>query len=143
MSLIPEPGPSPHRIVNPEGFSRPSGYAHAVAAAAGQTVYLAGQTGHQPDGALPRGGVAEEFDAAAANVVTALRAAGGEPPDLVSMQIFVTDLAAYQTASRHIGEAYRRHFGRHYVATALIEVKGLADGAAVEIVCVAVVPARG
>ena len=40
--------------------------------------------------------MAEQFDVAAGNVVAALRAAGGEPADIVSMQIFVTDVARLQ-----------------------------------------------
>jgi len=54
--------------------------------------------------------------------------------------VFATDLAGYVAESRAIGQAYRRHFGRHFPAMALIEVTGLAGGAQVEIMSVAVVP---
>jgi enamine deaminase RidA (YjgF/YER057c/UK114 family) len=132
--------PTPHRIVNPDNLGRPVGFSHAVAATPGRTIYLAGQTGHAVDDSLPDG-LVEQFDAAAGNVVTALEAAGGRPEYLVSMQVFVTDLARYTAESKAIGQAYRKHFGRHFPAMALIEVTGLADGAKVEIMCVAVVPA--
>jgi enamine deaminase RidA (YjgF/YER057c/UK114 family) len=132
---------SPHEIVNPPDLPRPSGYAHAVAAAPGRTIYLAGETAHAADGSIPDD-VGEQFDRACAAVVEALGAAGGAPEDLVSMQIFTTDLAGYLAASKAAGEAYRRHFGKHFVATALIEVKGLVGGAKVELMCVAVVPDR-
>ena len=83
--------------------------------------------------------MAEQFDAAAGNVVGALEAAGARPQDLVSMQIFVTDIAKYQRLSKEIGAAYRRHFGRHYPAMALVEVSRLYDPAAtVELMCIAV-----
>ena len=49
--------------------------------------------------------LAEQFDVAAGNVVAALRAAGGTPEDIVSMQIFVTDVAEYQAALRELGAA--------------------------------------
>jgi enamine deaminase RidA (YjgF/YER057c/UK114 family) len=76
---------------------------------------------------------------AAGNVVKALEAAGAHPQDLVSIQIFVTDIAEYQRESKQIGEAYRRHFGHHYPAMALLEVRRLFDPAArVELVCIAV-----
>ena len=130
---------SRHRIVDPESLARPSGYAHAVVPAPGRTVYLAGQTGHRKDDSIP-GGIVEQFDDAAANVVRALEAAGGRPEDLVQMQIFITDLAGYLAASAEIGAAYRKHFGKHFGATALIEVKGLVGGAKVELSCIAVVP---
>jgi hypothetical protein len=49
--------------------------------------------------------------------------------------------AAYRAALAELGAAYRRHLGRHYVATALFEVAGLFDPAAkVELVGTAVVP---
>ena len=60
------------RIVNADELPRPSGFSHAVVASAGDTVYLAGQIG---DGET----IAEQFDNAAANLLTALRATGGEP----------------------------------------------------------------
>ncbi len=45
--------------------------------------------------------------------------------------------------AQRLGEAYRRHFGRHYPAMALFEVTGLFDPASqVELMCVAVVPDR-
>jgi enamine deaminase RidA (YjgF/YER057c/UK114 family) len=132
----------PHEIINPESLPKPSGYSHAVVAAPGRTVYLAGQTGHRRDGSLADD-LAEQFDGAAANLLEALRASRGEPEHLVSMQIFTTDLSGYVAASEAIGQAYRRHLGKHYVATALVEVKGLMDGAKVEIMAVAVVPESG
>ena len=55
------------------------------------------------------------------------------------MQIFVTDVTEYRRLSKEVGEAYRRHFGRHYPAMALLEVRRLFEPAAkVELMCVAV-----
>ena len=56
------------------------------------------------------------------------------------MQIFTTDLKAYKADLKAIGAAYRRHFGKHFGAKALIEVRGLVGGAKIELVCVAAVP---
>jgi enamine deaminase RidA (YjgF/YER057c/UK114 family) len=133
--------PSPHRVVNPEGLAPPVGFAHAVVAAPGRTVYLGGQAAQGPDGAIAGATLAEQFDLAAANLVAALAAAGGAPEHLVSLHVYVTDAAAYRAALAELGAAYRRHLGRHYVATALFEVAGLFDPAAkVELVGIAVVP---
>jgi enamine deaminase RidA (YjgF/YER057c/UK114 family) len=130
---------SPHEIRNPETLPPPSGFSHAVIAQSGRTIYLAGQTAQRLDGSVVAGSMAEQFDVAAGNVVKALEAAGAGPPDLVSMQIFVTDIAEYQRLSTAIGEAYRRHFGRHYPAMALLEVSRLFDPRAkVELMCIAV-----
>lgn len=134
-------GETPHRIVNPETLEPPTGYSHAVVAAPGQTVYLGGQTGTRADGTLAGEGLLDQFDQASANVVEALAAAGGRPEHLVSMLIFVTDVDEYREARREFGVIYRKHFGSHYPAAALLEVSGLFDrGAKVELVCVAVVP---
>jgi len=125
---------SEHRIVDVPGLPEPVGYAHAVVAAPGRTVYLGGQIG---------GGetVVEQFDAAAANLVAALRAAGGEPDDLVALVVYTTDLDEYRASLSDFGEVWRHHFGRRYPAMALVGVSGLlAPHARVELMGVAVVP---
>src|SRR2546426_73547 len=86
-------------------------------------------------------GSAIELDAACANVATALGAAGGEPEDLVSMQIFVTEIDEYTSRREEVGAAWRRHFGPHYPAAGLFGVTRLVDPAAkVELMAIAVVP---
>ena len=129
-----------HEIVNPQSLAPPIGFSHAVVAAAGRTVYLGGQSGIDAAGNIAPG-LPEQFDVAAANIVTALEAAGGQPDHLVSMQIFVTDIAEYKRYLKKIGEAYRMHFGRHYPALGLFEIGGLFEPQAkVELWCVAVIP---
>ena len=130
---------SRHSIVNPDALAKPTGFSHAVVAQAGRTIYLAGQTAQRADGTIAGETMAAQYDQAAANVVTALRAAGGEPSQLVSMQIFVTDIDEYLRSRKEIGEAYRRHFGNQYPAMALLEVRRLFDPAAkVELMAIAV-----
>jgi enamine deaminase RidA (YjgF/YER057c/UK114 family) len=122
-----------HRIVDVPGLPEPVGYAHAVVAAPGRTVYLGGQIGAGDT-------VVEQFDAAAANLVAALRAAGGEPDDLVSLVVYATDLDEYRASLRDLGEVWRHHFGRRYPAMALVGVSALLDPMArVELMGVAVV----
>lgn len=131
----------PHRIVNPSSLGRPAGFSHAMVAAPGRLVFLGGQTAHAPDDSLPGPGIVEQFDAAAANVMKALEAAGGRADHLCWMQVFTSDAHAYLSNLEAIGEAYRRHFGRHYPAMAWFEVKSLFDPAAiVELMCIAVIP---
>jgi enamine deaminase RidA (YjgF/YER057c/UK114 family) len=53
----------------------------------------------------------------------------------------VTDLDAYFSSLKALGETYRTLMGRHYPAMALLQVKGLVDpGAVVEIEATAVLP---
>lgn len=122
-----------HRIVNPPELPKPSGYAHAVVAAPGRTIWLGGQTGAGDT-------IAAQFDDAATSLIVALRAAGGEPDDLVSLVVYATDLDEYRTAMVELGEVWRRHFGLRYPAMALIGVSGLANpDSRIELMGVAVV----
>ncbi|SFP29134.1 Enamine deaminase RidA, house cleaning of reactive enamine intermediates, YjgF/YER057c/UK114 family [Amycolatopsis arida] len=130
-----------HEVVVAPGLAAPVGFAHAVVAAPGRTVYLGGQTAQGPDGAIRGDTVVEQFDVAAGNVVAALRAAGGRPEHLVSLLIHVTDVPAYRAALGELGAVWRRHFGRHYPAVALFGVAELFDpDARVELLGTAVVP---
>ncbi len=120
-----------HRIVNPPELGPPTGFAHAVVAD-GRTIHLAGQIGAGST-------LVDQFDDAAGRLVTALRAAGGEPEDLVSLQVFVTDVPAYKDAAPALGAVWRKHFGRHYPAMGLFGINELFEPAAqVELMGVAV-----
>jgi enamine deaminase RidA (YjgF/YER057c/UK114 family) len=130
-----------HEIVTSPDLPAPVGYAHAVIAAPGRTVHLGGQTAQAPDGTIFGSTIVEQFDLAARNLVTALHAAGGQPDDLVSLQVFVTDLGGYRASMRELGSVWRTHFGRRYPAMAVLGVTELFDPSAmVELVGVAVIP---
>ncbi len=131
-----------HEHVNPPSLLEPVGFSHAVVAAAGRTVYLGGQTGHHGDGSIDDDLLAQ-FRQALRNLVTVLDAVGAQVEHVTSMQVYVTDAAAYRELGRELGEAWRAAFGRHYPAMALFEVVGLYDARAqVELLPVAVVPAE-
>lgn len=133
---------SQHEIVTAPGLAEPVGYAHAVVAAPGRTVYLGGQTAQGPDGAIVGTALVEQFDVAAGNAVAALTAAGGAPEHLVSLIIYTTDVLEYRESLEQLGPVWRKHFGRHYPAVALIGVAELFDEEAViELVGTAVIPA--
>jgi enamine deaminase RidA (YjgF/YER057c/UK114 family) len=118
-------------IVNADELPPPKGFSHAVKA--GNTVYLAGQIGAGDT-------LAAQFDDAAHNLITALKAAGGTPDDLVSLQIFCTDVPAYRTSQLQLGKVWRKHFGRRYPAMGLFGVTELAvPEAMVELMGIAVI----
>ena len=132
---------SEHEIVTASDLPAPIVYAHAVVAASGRTVYLGGQTAQATDGTIFGSTIVEQFDLAARNLVAALQAAGGQPDDLVSLQIFVPDLVAYRASMADLGGVWRTHFGRRYPAMAVLGVNELFDPSAlVELVGVAVFP---
>ena len=130
-----------NEIVTAPELAPPVGYAHAVVGApGGRTVHLGGQTALGADGAIHGETLAEQFDLAAANVLAALRAAGGAPEDVVQMLVFVTDVAEYKASLPALGEVWKRHFGRRYPALALLGVSALFDDAArIELVATAVI----
>jgi enamine deaminase RidA (YjgF/YER057c/UK114 family) len=118
-------------IVNPPDLPEPVGFAHAVVA--DRTIHLGGQIGEGET-------LVEQFDSAAGRIVKAMRAAGAEPDDLVSLVVYTTAIDEYRARTTELGEAWRRHFGRRYPAMALVGVSALMEpGAKVELMGVAVV----
>ncbi|MGD0685110.1 MAG: RidA family protein [Streptosporangiaceae bacterium] len=127
--------------VNPPSLARPSGFAHAVVATGSRVVFLAGQTATDITGAIIGDTVAVQFEQALANLLTALRAAGGSAEYLASLTVYAVDLGDYRAHSSDIGAAWRRLAGREYPAMAAVGVSRLWDPAAlVEIQGYAVVP---
>ncbi len=126
--------------IDPPELARPSGFAHAVVTS-GRQVYLAGQTGSDREGRVVPGGVVAQFEQALANLLTALRAAGGGPEHLAQLTIYVVDLDDYRAQARGIGAVWRRLAGTRYPATAGVGVTRLWDAeAVVELQGVAVLP---
>lgn len=126
----------PRDIVNPPELAKPIGFAHGVKA--GDYVYLGGQTALDENGQIVAGGIVAQFERAFLNVLTTLRAAGGQPSDLVDVTIYLTDVDDYQRNGREIGAKWREMAGTEYPAMAgigiaklwqpdaLIEIKGVA-----------------
>ncbi len=85
------------------------------------------------------GGIVAQFEQAFSNVLTTLREAGGEPRDLVSVTIYLTDVDDYLANGREIGRRWRAMAGTDYPAMAgigvsrlwqadaLIEIQGTAE----------------
>ena len=136
-------GGSDDRLLRPAGWPRPSGYSDGVTAS-GKLVVLAGQIGWDPVTAnFQSDDMAAQVRQALANIVTLLAEAGAEPRQLVRLTWFVTDRAAYMSARREIGAAYREVIGAHYPPMSVVIVSGLVeDRAKVEIEVTAVVPKR-
>jgi enamine deaminase RidA (YjgF/YER057c/UK114 family) len=126
--------------VDPEELPRPSGFSHAVVVT-GRTVHLAGQTALDASGRIVGEGVVEQFEQALGNLLTALRAAGGDPTDLASLTVYIVDMDDYKAHAREVGQVWRRLVGSHYPAMAGIGVSRLWDAEAlVEVQGVAVLP---
>jgi enamine deaminase RidA (YjgF/YER057c/UK114 family) len=129
-------------IINPDPLGRPSGWNHGMLGPAnGRVLFVAGQTAADASGAVQPGAFAEQWERALARVIAVVRAAGGVPEHVGRITVYVTDRAAYLASRASLGEIHRRHFGRHYPAMALMEVKALVDpNALVEMEATAVLP---
>ena len=117
--------------VNPDGLARPSGFSHAVVTTGGRLVFLAGQTALDASGSVVGADVVAQFEQALANLLTALRAAGGRAEHLTSLTIYATDLADYRRHAREMGAVWRRLAGSRYPAMAAVGVSRLWEAAAV------------
>ena len=110
-------------LINPDTLAKPSGFTHAVRH--GDTVHLAGQTAMDPSGAIVEGGIVDQFRQALSNVLTALRAAGSEPSDLLSVRIYLIDIPGYQARGKEIGAVWKELCGRTYPAMTGVGVTAL------------------
>ena len=131
-SLLPIP-------VNPAVLPAPSGYSHGTLT--GNTLYLGGQTALDSGMRIVPGGIVAQFRQAFGNLLTVLREAGGDPGDLVSITIYLTDIPDYQAHGKEIGRVWRELAGPVYPAMAGIGTTGLwQPEAMIEILGVAVIP---
>jgi enamine deaminase RidA (YjgF/YER057c/UK114 family) len=104
-------------------------------------LFVAGQIGWDAGAKLVSERFSEQFRQALSNVMSVVRAAGGEASDLGRLTIYVVDRHEYLAQIKEVGAAYREVVGRHYPAMALVEVKALLEpGAKVEIEATAAVP---
>jgi enamine deaminase RidA (YjgF/YER057c/UK114 family) len=79
------------------------------------------------EGRIVGGGVVAQLEQALGNLLTALRAAGGEPHQLASLTIFIVDVPDYRAHAREIGAVWRRLIGTDYPAMAGIGISRLWD----------------
>ncbi|MER7517979.1 RidA family protein [Streptomyces sp. NPDC126499] len=112
---------------NPAELSPPTGFSHAVTATGSRLVFLAGQTSLDRDGKVTGETLPEQFETALANLLTALRHAGGSPADLARVTVYATDVADYRHHAHQLGRIWRRLAGRDYPAMAVVGVVRLWD----------------
>jgi enamine deaminase RidA (YjgF/YER057c/UK114 family) len=127
----------------PEGWSRPRGFSHAVVATGTRSVRIAGQIGREPSQAQipPDADAGTQWRIALSNLVTVLKAAGGQPQHLVALRAYVTDIAEFNASGAAVGAAWGATLGRHFPAMTLVQVSALIDpNAKVEIEGEAILP---
>ena len=128
------------RLLQPDGWARPRGYANGVSAT-GRQIFVAGQIGWSAEQQLVAGGLVAQTRQALANIVAILAVDGARPEHLVRLTWYVTDRASYLAEGTALGAAYREVIGRYFPAMSAVEVRALMEpGAVVEIEATAVVP---
>lgn len=128
-----------NRVLLPDGWPRPKGYANGVEAT-GRMVFVAGQIGWTPEGVFAGTDFTAQFRQTLENTLAVLNEAGAGPEHIVRMTWYVVDKAEYLASLREIGAVWRALIGPHYPAMAVVVVSGLVEDAArVEIETTAVV----
>lgn len=126
--------------INPNGWPRPSGYSNGIVAE-GRYLAISGQIGWNERNELVSDDFLAQARQALQNVMSVLRAAGGDAQHLVRLTWYVTDASEYRRSLRELGAAYRDIVGTHYPAMALVQVAALLEERAkVEIEATAVLP---
>jgi reactive intermediate/imine deaminase len=94
----------------------------------GQTVYLSGQIGLDPDSMQLVTGIDAQIHQVFRNLSAVSLAAGGSLADIVKLNIFLTDLTHFARVSEIMAE----YFSAPYPARAAVGVAALPRGAMVE-----------
>jgi enamine deaminase RidA (YjgF/YER057c/UK114 family) len=121
-----------YQSILPQGWTRPRGFSHAVVARGATQVRIAGQIGvvrGEPSVAADAD-MGTQWAVALANVVTVLRAAGGQPEHLIMLRAYVTDIGEFNRAGAAVGKAWSESLGKHFPAMTLVQVSALIDPAA-------------
>ena len=129
------------RVLIPDGWTPPIGYANGIEAIPGKIVFVAGQVGWDAKQKFASKELVPQFEQALRNVLAVLGAAGGKPNHICRMTAYCTDKRAYLDARPELGRIWQRLMGRHYPAMSLIFVTDLLDHPGkIELEATAVIP---
>ena len=101
---------------------------YSQAVRVGQTVYLSGQIGLDPQTMQLLDGIDAQIVRVFDNLKAVAEAAGGSLADVVKLNVFLTDLENFGK----VNEAMARYFSEPFPARAAVGVKELPRGALVE-----------
>ena len=129
-----------HRILQPEGWVQPRGYANGIEAR-GRQIFVGGQIGWNAQCEFETDDLVAQTRQALANVMDVLRVAGAGPQHMTRMTWYLVNKKDYVARLKDIGAVYREVVGKHFPAMTAIQVADLIeDRALIEIEVTAVVP---
>jgi enamine deaminase RidA (YjgF/YER057c/UK114 family) len=117
------------QTLQPEGWSRPKGYANGVAAS-GRFVFTAGVIGWNAHEQFEHADFIGQFRQALLNTRAILAEGGATPADIVRVTCYLTDKREYLDNVRAVGEAWREVYGKVFPCMAVVQVSGLLEDAA-------------
>ena len=119
------------RAINPPGTAEGLPFSNGILV--GNTLYVAGQEGLD-NGKLRPGGIGPETQAALENIKKIVTAAGLEMADVVSVTVYIADLAEFG----EMNKVYKTFFPEPRPVRATVQVAALVGHARVEISAIAV-----
>jgi len=109
------------KVIAPSSLHRPFGYAHAIQIE--KTLYISGQVPLDMDlKSVGEGDIAAQTEQVYANMEKVVKSAGGSMRNIVMLNIYCTDLDAYD---KHTRSVRKKYFGDYYPATTAVEVRRL------------------
>jgi 2-iminobutanoate/2-iminopropanoate deaminase len=133
LSAADLPTQETREFIDPGRASDPASSAYSGAVLVGNTLYLAGTIGLTTDDKVPET-AAEEARLVLDDLQKALQSAGMSMDDLVSVQVFCSDVKHYA----EFNKVYRGYFKREFPARAFVGVGKLLFGARFEVQGIAV-----
>ena len=135
VQAVAQAAEGPHQRIQPENY-RPTPSPLSPGVLVGNTLYLSGSTGGDPEtGQLVTGGFEPEFRQVMSNLTRVLEAADMDLGNVVQVTTYMADMADYA----RYNEMYREYFTVEPLpARATVAVKELARGARVEVMMIAV-----
>ncbi|HEV7913437.1 MAG TPA: RidA family protein [Albitalea sp.] len=128
------------KILQPPGWKPPRGYSNGVAAA-GTTVFVAGQIGWNAQCEFDSDDLVAQVRQALQNVRAVLAEAGATPAHITRMTWYFIDKREYLARAQELGAVFRELIGVYHAAMTAVQVSALIeDRAKVEIEVTAVLP---
>ena len=118
------------KIIRPKGAEPGGSWSHGIQV--GDTLYVSGMGGEDAAGKIP-GEFEAEVKQSLDNIGTVLKEAGMSPSDVVSVQVYITDVQLFE----RMNTVYKAYFKEPRPTRTTVVVKGLVGPGRIEITATA------